>query len=120
MAAEYAKNAGTRFYAVAYGSEKNGCVTDDGTVSTSKVVIPSTVTLNVPITSGSAVIPCAVMENMASPGATSNDPWYFYTDGSSAANGCTDTSHTSTGLGSIFDAIQTTFTHQKILPANAS
>lgn len=120
MAAEYAKNAGTRFYAVAYGSEKNGCVTDDGTLGTSKVVIPSTVTLNVPITSGSAVVPCAVMENMASPGATANDAWYFYTDGSSAANGCTDTSHTSTGLQSIFGAIQTTFTHPRLLPGNAS
>lgn len=120
MAAEYAKAAGTRFYAVAYGSEANGCVTDDGTLGTSKVVIPSTVTLNVPISSGAAVIPCTVMENMASPGATANDAWYFYTDGSSAANGCTDTSHTSTGLQSIFGAIQTTFTHPRLLPGNAS
>jgi len=120
MAANYAKTAGTRFYAVAYGSEANGCVTDDGTESTSKIVIPSTVTLNVPISSGSAVIPCVVMENMASQGAKATDPWYFYTDGSSSANGCTDTSHTSTGLQSIFGAIITSFTHQRVLPSNAT
>ncbi|MGA3010166.1 MAG: pilus assembly protein TadG-related protein [Terracidiphilus sp.] len=118
MAAEYAKNAGTRFYAVAYGSEANGCVTDDGTYGSAQVVV--TGTLNIPITSASQVIPCTVMEDMASAGATANDPWYFYTDGSSAANGCTDPTHTSIGLGSIFTAIQSTFTHQKMLPNNAS
>ena len=93
MAAQYAKSQGTRFYAVAYGSEKNGCVTDDGTVGTAKVVI--TGTLNVPITSASQVIPCVVMENLASQGANSTSPWYFYTDGSSTANGCTCLLYTS-------------------------
>jgi Flp pilus assembly protein TadG len=132
MAAQYAKSLGTRFYAVAYGSESNGCVTDDGTLGGSaQVVITTTpyvpassitpnVPINVPITSATQVIPCIVMENMASQGATANDNWYFYTDGSSAANGCTDTSHTSTGLNSIFGAIQTTFTHPRLLPAHAS
>jgi Flp pilus assembly protein TadG len=118
MAAKYAKAAGTRFYAVAYGSEANGCVTDDGTLGSAQVVV--TGTLNVPITSAAQVIPCTVMQNMASPGATSLDPWYFYTDGSSAANGCTDTTHTSTDLQSIFGAITATFTHQRVLPSNAS
>jgi Flp pilus assembly protein TadG len=118
MAAQYAKAAGTRYYAVAYGSEANGCVTDDGTLGSAQVVV--TGTLNVPITSATQVIPCLVMEDMASQGATSSDPWYFYTDGSSAANGCTDTGHTSTGLNSIFGAIQTTFTHPRLLPGNAT
>jgi Flp pilus assembly protein TadG len=118
MAAQYAKSQGTRFYAVAYGSEKNGCVTDDGTVGTAKVVI--TGTLNVPITSASQVIPCVVMENLASQGANSTSPWYFYTDGSSTANGCTDTTHTSTGLNSIFGAIGATFTNPRLLPNNAT
>jgi Flp pilus assembly protein TadG len=118
MAAQYAKAAGTRFYAVAYGSEANGCVTDDGSYGSAQVVV--TGTLNVPITSASQVIPCVVMENMASQGATSSDPWYFYTDGSSAANGCKDNSHTSTDLNSIFGAITTTFTHPRLLPNNAT
>ena len=118
MAAQYAKAAGTRFYAVAYGSEANGCVTDDGSIGTAKVVV--TGTLNVPITSASQVIPCVVMENMASQGATSTAPWYFYTDGSSSANGCTDTTHTSTNLNSIFGAIGATFTQPRLLPYNAT
>jgi hypothetical protein len=118
MAAQYAKNQGTRVYAVAYGSEANGCVTDDGTLSGSKVVV--TGTLNVPITSTSQVIPCRVMEDIASPGASESSPWYFYTDGSSTANGCTDTSHTSTNLNSIFGAIGATFTNPRLLPYNAT
>ena len=91
---------------------------DDGTVGTAKVVI--TGTLNVPITSASQVIPCVVMENLASQGANSTSPWYFYTDGSSTANGCTDTTHTSTGLNSIFGAIGATFTNPRLLPNNAT
>lgn len=118
MAAQYAQNAGTRFYAVAYGSEANGCVTDDGTYGSAQVVV--TGTLNVPITKASQVIPCVVMEDMASPGASASSPWYFYTDGSSSANGCTDTSHTSTDLNSIFGAIGSTFTHPRLLPNNAT
>lgn len=120
VAANDAKNAGTRFYAVAYGSEANGCVTDDGTTGTAKLVIPSTVTLNVPIASTADVVPCKVMENMASPGVDVNSAWYFYTDGSSTAHGCTDTSHTSTDLTSIFGAITTTFTNPLLLPNSAN
>jgi hypothetical protein len=131
MAAQYAKSLGTRFYAVAYGSESNGCVTDDGTLGSAQVVVTTTpyvpansvtpnVPINIPITSATQVIPCVVMENMASQGATALDNWYFYTDGSSAANGCTDTSHTSTNLNSVFGAITTTFTSPRLLPVHAS
>ncbi len=118
MAAQYVQKAGTRFYAVAYGSESGGCVTDVGTVGTAKLVL--TGALNVPITSASQVVPCKVMENMASPGADAASPWYFYTDGSSTANGCKDTSHTSSDLNSIFGAITATFTNPRLLPNNAT
>jgi len=107
-AAQYARSLGTRMYAVAYGSEKNGCVSDTSVVATGS--------LNIPISSTSDVIPCKVMENIASPGATSDSPWYFYTDGSSTANGCTDSSHTSKDLSSIFGAIAATFTTPRLLP----
>jgi hypothetical protein len=110
-AANYAKGLGTRMYAVAYGSESNGCTSD------SSVVVSGT--LNLPIAKASAVIPCLVMEDIASPGATSANPWYFYTDGSSVHNGCTDTTHTSTDLSSIFGAIAATFTNPRLLPHDA-
>jgi Flp pilus assembly protein TadG len=112
MASQAVQTAGTRFYAVAYGSEANGCVTDTKVVTTG--------TLNVPITKSSQVIPCVVMEDMASPGATSTSPWYFYTDGSSAANGCTDTTHTATNLNSIFGAISSTFSAPRLIPNSAT
>jgi hypothetical protein len=108
MAANYAKGQGTRVYGVAYGSEPNGCTQDSNVVVTG--------TLNVPITSASQVIPCVVMEDIASPGITSSDPWYFYSEGSSAKNGCTDTSHMATNLQSIFGAITTTFVAPRLLP----
>jgi Flp pilus assembly protein TadG len=110
MAAQYAQNAGTRFYAVAYGSESNGCVTDDGTLGSTQVVV--TGTLNVPITSASQVVPCVVMEDMASPTGKVAYPWYFYTDQSSAANGCTNK---TMDLNSIFGAIGATFTQSRLL-----
>ena len=75
--------------------------------------------MNVPINSLADVIPCVVIENIASPGLTSSSPWYFYTDGSSVANGCKDSSHTSSNLNNIFEAITTTFTDPRLLPNDA-
>ena len=112
-AANNAKAAGTRMYGVAYGSEASGCSTDNS----GNVVVSGT--LNVPINSLADVIPCVVIENIASPGLTSSSPWYFYTDGSSVANGCKDSSHTSSNLNNIFEAITTTFTDPRLLPNDA-
>jgi hypothetical protein len=123
QAAQDVKALGTRFYAVAYGSEAGGCLTtkaangDYGTDSATTLASISG-TLNVSITSPTQIVPCLVMENMASPGATSKDPWYFYTDGSSSANGCKDTSHTSTNIDSIFGAISATFVKPRLVPNN--
>jgi hypothetical protein len=112
MASQAVQNLGTRFYAVAYGSEANGCVQDN------KVVVSGT--LNVPITSATQVIPCLVMQDMASPGGTTGTPIYFYADGSSKANGCTDQGHSATDLNSIFGAILASFTTPQLLPNSAT
>jgi Flp pilus assembly protein TadG len=112
MASQAVQKLGTRFYAVAYGSEANGCVQDN------KVVVSGT--LNVPITSATQVIPCLVMQDMASPGDTTGTPIYFYADGSSKANGCTDQGHSATDLNSIFGAILASFTTPQLLPNSAT
>ena len=111
-AAQYAKNAGTRMYGVAYGSESSGCTQDTSLVITG--------TLNVPIASASQVIPCTVMEDIASPVNTAAGLWYFYTDGSSVKNGCSDTTHTSKNLSSIFGAISATFKNARLIPNSAT
>jgi len=120
-AAQAVRKLGTRFYAVAYGSESDGCGSSDsssmgagGTDSTLVV----TGTLNVPITSANVkkLNPCTTMEDMASPvGSSVAGLWYFYTDGSSVANGCSDSSHTSSNLNSIFGAIAATFKNARLI-----
>ncbi len=114
-AAQYARQQGTRVYAVAYGSEASGC-TQDSTAINSTMPLA----LNVAYTQASQVIPCMVMENIASPVSSVSGMWYFYTDGSSVKNGCSDTTHTSTNLNSIFGAIAATFQNAHLLPNTAT
>jgi len=126
-AAQAARNLGTRFYAVAYGSESNGCGSNassgsgwsynpGGTDSTTVV----TGTLNVPITNAQNLNPCTTMEDMASPVNSVSGLWYFYTDGSSNAKGCSDAGHTTLNLQSIFGAISATFKNARLVPSNAT
>jgi Flp pilus assembly protein TadG len=98
MAALWAKQAGTRVYGIAYGSETDGC-------ADSSIVLSSAdrSSLNVYFSSISSVVPCLTVQNIAS------DLEYFYTDGSSNANGCTTTTNTGTSLNSIFSNIVPTF-----------
>jgi hypothetical protein len=111
-AAQYAKSQGTRMYGVAYGSESSGCGSSlSGTDSTTVI----TGTLNVPITNAKTLNPCTTMEDIASPVSTAAGLWYFYTDGSSVKNGCSDTSHTSKNLSSIFGAITATFKNARLI-----
>ena len=111
-AAQYAKSQGTRMYGVAYGSESSGCGSSlSGTDSTTVI----TGTLNVPITNAKTLNPCTTMEDIASPVSTAAGLWYFYTDGSSVKNGCSDTSHTSKDLSSIFGAITATFKNARLI-----
>jgi hypothetical protein len=59
------------------------------------------------------------MEDMASPEGNGG-LWYFYTEGSSNANGCTDTGHTTVDLSNIFGAIAATFKNARLVPNSAT
>jgi hypothetical protein len=118
VAAQKATLAGTRVYAVAYGSEQSGCGTGskaDDYTDVTKVTLPSTP--NEAFSTVAALTPCITMENIAS----SLD--YFYSDylqsGSSVAPDCVDNSHTVTSLSQIFASIAATFTNPRLLPNNA-
>ena len=117
-AAQYAKSLGTRMYGVAYGSESSGCGSNlSGTDSTTLSISG---TLNVPITNAKNLNPCTTIEDIASPVSSATGLWYFYTDGSSVKNGCSDTSHTSKNLSSIFGAISATFKNARLISNSAS
>lgn len=106
-AANDAANAGTRVYAVAYGSTASGCSTDNRILTSVAYNYP----LNVPLTS---ITPCITMEDIASSIA------YFYADSSSKSNACTDNAHSTSSLQSIFLAIASSITNPQLLPRNAS
>jgi hypothetical protein len=134
QAAEDVKNLGTRFYAVAYGAEPGGCLTtptynpvtkqnEYGTDSATALVPINTTyggvttPLNVGISSTTQIVPCLVLQDMASPADNANSPWYFYSDG---ASGCTDSQHSTSSLSDIFGVIQSTFVKPRLLPNNIS
>lgn len=113
-AANDVAHAGTRVYAVAYGSEETGCNTASGgtdstLISASKYSIP----LTVPLTSAAMVTPCITMEDIAS---SLN---YFYADSSSANNACTDSAHSTSSLQDIFLSIASSITSPQLLPSSA-
>jgi Flp pilus assembly protein TadG len=119
VAANYASTAGTRMYAVAYGSESSGCGTGWSiglTDNTASVEATGSYTAGT-ISSSSSVLPCTTMEDIAS-------SWdYFYSDNQQTGNvnlGCTDNNHTSTSLADIFKAIAATFTTPRLLPNDAT
>jgi hypothetical protein len=113
VAAQYANNAGTAVYAVAYGAGSSGCnsgwtvgLTDTTLVATGKNASFSLSTLT----------PCVEVENMAS--SLSN----FYSDYAQSGSGstCEDNAHTVSSLSDIFSAIAATFTNPRLLPNNAN
>jgi Flp pilus assembly protein TadG len=85
-AADYAKNAGTTVYSVAYGSESSGCTTDSTNMT--------------PINQAN-ITPCQVMSEIAS-GST-----YFYSDynQSGSSSTCESPGTSVTSLNDIFTAI---------------
>ena len=138
-AAQYVTNAGTRVYAVAYGSEVGGCLyntngsaspapngTKNGSGSGSDVTpIILAGNLNVPITSITQMIPCMTMKNMASSLS------YFYSDANeetgkgSGVNGvdatCTSPDHSDvTSLNSIFQGIYGSLSTARLIPNSAN
>jgi Flp pilus assembly protein TadG len=114
MAAQAAATAGTRVYAVAYGSESSGCTSAGGGTDTTLI---ATTGLNQTFTlsGASALTPCITMENIAS---SLN---YFYSDYNQSGSGstCVDNSHTTVNLSDISLAIASTFTKPKLLPNNS-
>ncbi|HEY1985214.1 MAG TPA: pilus assembly protein TadG-related protein [Terracidiphilus sp.] len=114
IAAQYAINAGTIVYSVAYGPESSGCSNgwNVGATDTTRV---ATGTYNQSF-SGNSVLPCTTMEDVAS--SWSN----FYSDNQQSANvnlGCSDLNHTTVSLQNIFQAIAASFTRPRLLPNNA-
>jgi hypothetical protein len=119
VAAQFAANAAnaTRVYAVAYGSESSGCSNGWNVgVTDTTLVVPNSSSLHQPFTAASGVLPCTVMEDIAS-------SWdYFYSDNQQQGNvnlGCTDQNHTTVSLQSIFLAIKASFSTPRLISNNA-
>jgi len=117
VAAQAAKSAGIRVYAVAYGSEDSGCTSSSGGTDSALVLTSSQIAnLNYNFGAVSNLTPCITMENVAS----SFD--YFYSDWDQSGSGskCQDSSHTVVSLKDIFLAIAGSFTNPRLLPNNTS
>jgi hypothetical protein len=119
-AAQYATAAGTRVYAVAYGSESKGCSStgeskSDDYNDVSLVLPMSNPTPNVTF-SLAQLTPCVTMENIAS-----SLEW-FYSDWevSGGSSTCQGTANSMTSLDDIFAAIKASLSQARLLPQNAS
>jgi hypothetical protein len=96
-AAQYATNAGTKVYSVAYGSSNSGCSTDKVSISGVSDVYTT---------------PCTTMQNIASNSSM------FYTDYGSSNSGCTAGNPVSS-LSNIFLAIAGQLSHARLIPNSA-
>ena len=116
VAAQNAALAGTRVYAVAYGSESSGCTTAGGGTDSTLLTLPSTPNQTFSLSGSSSLTPCITMENVAS------SLQYFYSDFNQSGSGstCQDSSHTVTTLSEIFQAISADFTTPRLIPNNAA
>ncbi len=125
LAAQYATNANTVVFGVAYGSEQSGCyttsqfpATDTTLVATgSNLIIP----LNTPFTL-SQLVPCMTIRDIASP-PTGPITITFFSDYKQSGSGidttCVSPSPTI-NLSDILPAIGANFTNPRLLPNNAS
>lgn len=114
VAAQYAIANGTTVYSVAYGPESSGC-SNGWSVGATDTTRVATGTYNNPF-SGSSVLPCTTMEDIASSWST------FYSDNLQSANvnlGCVDNNHTTVALQDIFRSIASSLTNPQLLPRNA-
>jgi hypothetical protein len=124
MAAQAAAAAGTRVYAVAYGSEDTGCTGSGGTDTTLVATGNNNVSFTVTSTGGT-LLPCVTMENIANPESGNSASWqtYFFSDNQQSGSGvdtsCINSQYTVTSLQDIFLAINATFSTPRLLPANA-
>jgi uncharacterized membrane protein len=115
VAAQQATLAGTRVYAVAYGSESSGCTTSSGGTDSKLVTLPATPNAAFTMSGSNALTPCITMENIAS------SLQYFYSDAnqSNSNSTCQDNAHTVTYLSQIFQAISGDFSTPRLIPNNA-
>lgn len=111
MAASAAAAAGTRVYAVAYGSESLGCASGSKGTYTDTTLV-ATGTYNVPVALAT-LTPCVTMEDIAS------SLTYFYADSTSSSNACTDKAHSTNSLQDIFFSIASSITNPQLLPKDA-
>jgi hypothetical protein len=113
IAAQQATDAGTAVYAVAYGSEQQGCASGSGATDTSQIATGRNASFSV-----SKLTPCVTIENMASSLKT------FYSDYNQSGSGidlsCVDNAHAVTSLQDIFLSIASKFTTPRLLPNNAT
>ena len=120
LAAQVAQADKTTIYSIAFGSESSGCTGSGGTDTS----VSATATTGQPalsVTGTSALTPCIVMKNIATP--TTPPPAsidYFYADTSSTTNGCVAGANQLSSIGDIFASIGATFTAPILLPAGAS
>jgi len=122
MAAQAATTAGTRVYAVSYGSESQGCSYTVGTKGTSGSYGTDNTTVatgaNATFTAAT-ITPCVTMENVAS------SLQYFYSDynqtdeGTGVNKNCIDNAHSVSDLKDILLAVGADFTRPRLLPSNA-
>ena len=119
-ASQDATDAGTRVYAISYGSEDQGCsasaaVTQMGAKGTDSTTI---VTGRNAAFTAATITPCLTMENIAS------SLQYFYSDynqsGSGVAKNCIDAAHGVTSLNAIFTSLISGLTSPRLLPNNAT
>lgn len=106
-AAHAAATAGTRIYAVAYGSESSGCTNDSGQGETAAMTVSGWTYL-------ANITPCQTMENIASSAA------YFYSDYTQSGSGtdttCVGSATSTTNLNQIFTDIAGTLTTSRLVP----
>jgi Flp pilus assembly protein TadG len=109
VAGQTASTAGTRVYAVAYGSESSGCTTSSSGTDSTLVATGNNQSFTL-----SQLTPCITMENIAS------SLEYFYSDYDESGSGstCVDNSHTTVNLSDISLAIASSLTKPRLLPNN--
>jgi len=116
-AAQDAADAGTRVYAIAYGSETTGCGSGNNAADYTDVTLVQT-GRNVGFTTTSQITPCVTMENIAS------SLEYFFSDFNQSGSGrdvnCQDKLHDITNLNAIFNAVWTSLSGPRLLPNNAT
>jgi Flp pilus assembly protein TadG len=112
LAAQAAATAGTRVYAVAYGSESSGCSTSNGGTDSTTIATGTNQSFT-----WQTITPCIAMENIAS-----SLNWFFSDKNQSGSGStCQDNSHTAQSMAEIFGGgIPATFTSPRLLPNNAT